>query len=87
MTPDKCWQFNVLPKEAFYAVDSEDWKMFFDPNVTEKTLLRTNRSIIVHVWNKKSAERYIRKATAKTAYEIIASRNCPNVYQASGNEF
>lgn len=87
MRPDKCGPFNVLPQKAFYAIESSDWEMFFDPNATQQTLQATEDSIIVHVWNKKSAQQNIQKTTVKTAYEIIASKNCPKVYLASGNEF
>lgn len=87
MTPKKCWGFKVFPQNAFYAIRSKSWQMFFDPNATQDTLRMTNDSVIVHVWNKRSSNQQIRKRRKKTAYEIIASKNCPKVYQASGNDF
>lgn len=87
MTSTKCWGFNVLPQSTFYAIPSKKWQMFFDSNATEDTLRLTNNSIAVHVWNKRSSTQHIRKKRMKTAYEIIASKNCPKAYQASGNDF
>lgn len=87
MSPEKCWQFKVYPPDAFYAINSGDWQMFFDANSTQETLKLTNRSMIVHVWNKMSSNQSIRKTAAETAYEIIASKNCPRVFQASGEQF
>lgn len=87
MHPEKCWNFAVFPRNTFYAVNSKSWQMFFDPNATEMVLQMINSSVIVHVWNKHSATKIIRKGSQPTAYEVIASKNCPKVYQASGGEF
>ncbi|XP_031634984.1 lactosylceramide 4-alpha-galactosyltransferase-like [Contarinia nasturtii] len=87
MTPEKCLRFNVLPQNTFYAIKSKQWQMFFNPNATQETLRLTRNSVLVHVWNKYSASQIIRKRRKKTAYDVIASINCPKVYQASGNSF
>lgn len=87
MTPERCWQFQVFEQNKFYAIKSDDWQKFFNPNDTEETLALTNSSIVVHVWNKMSSNQSITKTTEKTAYEIIASKNCPRVFQASGELF
>lgn len=87
MNPDKCWGFKVFPRSTFYAVNSKSWQMFFNPNVTETVLQMIKDSVIVHVWNKHSANKNIQKINRKTAYEVIASENCPKVYEASGGEF
>lgn len=87
MTQEKCWGFTVYSQNAFYAISSRAWQMFFDPNETHEALRITKHSIIVHVWNKKSSNQHIKKKRNKTAYEIIASRNCPRVYRAAGNYF
>lgn len=86
MTPEKCWGFQVLPRTAFYAIRSKAWRMFFDPNTTQAALDMTRNSIIVHVWNKHSSNRSTGESNEKTAYEIIASRNCPRVYEASDGD-
>lgn len=87
MTAEKCNGFIVFPYYSFYAIQSNNWKMFFNTNDTEDTLRMTADSIIVHVWNKKSSNQRIKKGYTKSAYEVIASQNCPTVYQSSGDEF
>lgn len=87
MTPDKCWGFTVYPQHLFYAIHSKSWQMFFDSNSRQETLKITNNSIIVHVWNKKSSHKTIKRKIKKSAYEIIAQKNCPNVYHAAGDSF
>lgn len=87
MTPERCRGFKVFPAKAFYAIPFSDYHHFFDQNATRTTLSRTKNSMIVHVWNKRSFNEKIRKGEKKTAYEIIANKNCPLVYQASGDEF
>lgn len=83
MTPGKCSGFIVLPGNAFYTLEYPNWKMFFDTNAKDDTL----RSVIVHVWNKLSSNERIKKVGKKSAYEVLAIRNCPTVYQSSGDEF
>lgn len=87
MTPEKCCGFNVLPQNTFYAIKSKQWDMFFNPNLTHKTLKLIRHSVLVHVWNKYSAKKIIRKQGKKSAYDVIASINCPKVYQASYDKF
>lgn len=87
MTPAKCLGFEVFSRNAFYAIPSTSWQIFFNPNATQKTLRMTNNSVIVHVWNKLSSGKRIQKRQKMSAYEIIASKNCPKVYETLGNYF
>lgn len=87
MTPEKCRQFQVFEEDKFYAIKFDEWQKFFNSNDTHETLARTNNSIAVHVWNKFSSIQSISKTTEKNAYGIIASKNCPRVFKASGELF
>lgn len=78
MTAKKCRGFHVLSRKAFYAIPSKDWEMFFNPNDTEETLKMTANSVMAHLWNKLSSSQRINQ---KSAYGIIASRNCPKIFQ------
>ncbi|KAM9311469.1 lactosylceramide 4-alpha-galactosyltransferase [Gastrophryne carolinensis] len=49
-----CRGVNVLPKEAFYPIDWQDWRKYFEPidPMEMKALLKDSYG--VHLWNKKS---------------------------------
>lgn len=46
----------------------------------------TKESVAIHVWNKHSFKQKLKVGT-KVAYGIIAEKNCPKVYSASGEYF
>ncbi|XP_055297569.1 lactosylceramide 4-alpha-galactosyltransferase-like [Sitodiplosis mosellana] len=86
MTPKKCGGMKVFPPEEFYAINSEDWSHFIDTNFTESVLDATENSSIVHLYNHHWRDKIIKKSKSntRTAYEAIAGRNCPIVFEASG---
>lgn len=86
MTQENCLGFKVYPPNAFYAVPWPKWKLFFDADSLNKTLNMTKDSIAIHVWNKHSIKQKLKVGT-KAAYGIIASKNCPRVYDAAGEFF
>lgn len=86
MTRDHCRGFKVYPPSGFYAIPWQNWRWFFDINLTERALNMTKDSIIVHVWNKHSIKERI-KVGSKTAYGLIAEKYCPLVYRSSGKYF
>lgn len=86
LLPNYCWGFKVYPPNAFYPISAEAWKLYFntDPVIVYQTLDIVKSSIAVHLWNEYSALKIIDKFREKTTYGILAERNCPNVFRASG---
>ncbi|XP_018431938.1 PREDICTED: lactosylceramide 4-alpha-galactosyltransferase [Nanorana parkeri] len=69
-----CQGVNVLPKEAFYPVDWQDWKKYFqviDPTEMEKLL---KDSYGVHLWNKKSQGHF---PEVGSLLEQLQVKHCP----------
>ncbi|XP_031634031.1 lactosylceramide 4-alpha-galactosyltransferase-like [Contarinia nasturtii] len=87
MTPSKCWGFDVLPRKNLYAIHYSNWKHFFNKKLTNETLEQTSKSPVVHLWNKLSIVERIKKSEKRTAYEVIAMKHCPKVFEASGTYF
>lgn len=86
MTRTRCHDFHVFPVEAFYAVRWKDWRFFFNPSDTNKTLQMTRDAIAVHVWNKHSTTEQV-KVGSHVAYGLLAAKYCPKVYQSCGEYF
>lgn len=87
MTPEKCRGLTVFAPNEFYAINWFEWEQFFNASQTEFVLETIERSSVVHLWNKMSHNRNITKSESKTAYEILAERNCPDVFNATGEYF
>lgn len=85
-TPELCWGFKIFPPNIFYPIHWTKWELFFDRVETSvnEVLQAVANSIAVHFWNKLSANKVIDKDDGITAYGILAERNCPNVFKASG---
>lgn len=86
MTSDRCDGFRVYQPSEFYAVSWEAWHNYFNRDSTKSTLAMTKDSLAVHVWNKLSKDETI-EVGSNVAYGIIAEKNCPRVYRASGKYF
>lgn len=87
MTPENCWGFKAYPRSVLYAVAWDKWQLFYNRNKTKDVIELTKHSPVVHAWNKLSSGAKIVKSKQKTAYEVIAMRNCPSVFDASGKYF
>ncbi|XP_055296581.1 lactosylceramide 4-alpha-galactosyltransferase-like [Sitodiplosis mosellana] len=86
MTPEKCRGFEVFPPEEFYAVNWDNWQYFINPQFTNTVLQKTARSSVIHLWNHTWRNKAIKKSVSeKTAYEALAEKNCPKVYEVSGD--
>lgn len=86
LLPNYCWGFKVYPPNAFNPISPEAWELYFntDPVIVRQTLDNVKTSIAVHLWDLYSAPKVIDKFREKSAYGMLAERNCPNVFRASG---
>lgn len=82
-----CKEVEVFPKNEFYAIGYESWGQLFDPKSTKFVLNATEHSSLVHLWNALSFDRVINKSEPKSAYGIIAAKNCPLSFHNSGEYF
>lgn len=87
MTPEKCNGLKVFPPTEFYAVNFDKWPLFLDVNTADIVLKATENSSVIHLWNHHWRNRVVTKSKTnrKTAYEVIAEKNCPKVFEASGD--
>lgn len=59
MTVEKCWGFQVFHRIEFYAIRSEELRMFFDRKASQATPEMTKNSALVLVRNKHSYNRTV----------------------------
>lgn len=81
MTSERCEGFRLYARDLFYAVAWKDFDWFFNPEMTDHTLALVNNSSVIHVWNDVSKNRTV-KIGDKAAYEVIARKYCPKVYNS-----
>ncbi|CAD7012810.1 unnamed protein product [Ceratitis capitata] len=86
MDTKRCMGFNIMPREAFYAIPWMNWEHFFEAQYLTETLELLKNSYVAHVWNKHSKKRHI-KVGSNAAYGILAEKHCPKVYAAAGEYF
>ncbi|KAG8544001.1 hypothetical protein GDO81_023270 [Engystomops pustulosus] len=69
-----CRGVNVLPKEAFYPIDWQDWRKYFEVMEQKEmeTLLRNSYG--VHLWNKKSQGHRLQEGSF---LEHLQMKYCP----------
>lgn len=88
MTPEKCRGFKVYPFKEFYPISYGFSSDPIHPGMTEQVLEKTKNASVVHFWNSHTKRRIITKSsTTPTAYEVIAEKNCPKVFQSCGEQF
>lgn len=80
-----CMGAKVFDSNAFYAVPWKKWIYFFDPQYFDETLRLTNKSYVIHVWNKLSEQQNIQGVSS--AYGYYAKHNCPKVFRVAGDNF
>ncbi|XP_076264022.1 lactosylceramide 4-alpha-galactosyltransferase-like [Rhynchophorus ferrugineus] len=73
-----CEGFKVYPSGEFYAVPWWSWKWFFDEKYSDRVSACTNKSHIIHVWNKFSIT-YKIPLNSNIPYLQYASKYCPNI--------
>uniref|UniRef100_A0A2M4BRX8 Putative lactosylceramide 4-alpha-galactosyltransferase n=1 Tax=Anopheles marajoara TaxID=58244 RepID=A0A2M4BRX8_9DIPT len=86
MTRERCRHFTVYPPTAFYAINFDDFKHFFEEPYLEPALAALNQSIVVHVWNKFSKSHPV-VVGSRVAYGVLANQYCPKVYRSCGTVF
>lgn len=90
MTLERCGGFKVFPPSTFFPIDYNNWAEFYDTNqsVVESTLKASQDSIAVHMWNKMSnGIKVVKSKDAKSAFQIMAQKNCPKVFDATELHF
>uniref|UniRef100_A0A9I3BD26 Alpha 1,4-glycosyltransferase domain-containing protein n=1 Tax=Anopheles coluzzii TaxID=1518534 RepID=A0A9I3BD26_ANOCL len=78
--------FTVYPPSAFYAIEYQRYKHFFQEQYLEQALEALNQSIVVHLWNKLSKNNPV-QVGSRVAYGVLAERHCPKVYGSCGPVF
>jgi lactosylceramide 4-alpha-galactosyltransferase len=86
MTREQCAGFAVLQPSVFYEISYPYWRMLFEESLSNETLKMVEGSYGVHVWNKMSSQKKI-TVGSKTAYGLLAQKNCQRVYWNCGLEF
>lgn len=81
-TRERCFGLKLEPKESFYPVSWEDYYQYLDPEKLDEVLELAKNSILIHVWNDMSKKHWFKIGT-RNAYQVIAHKNCPNVYRNS----
>ncbi|XP_017854042.1 lactosylceramide 4-alpha-galactosyltransferase-like isoform X2 [Drosophila busckii] len=81
-----CQSFRVFDSKAFYAVNGDLWRNFFEPSELEPTLELTKSSYMVHLWNNSSKALYV-SVGSKSPYDVYAKKHCPKVYATAGKYF
>lgn len=83
---ETCHGFEVFNINAFYEINWDEWKYFFEEQHANSTLERTKESYLIHLWNHLNAQ-WPLKTDSNAAYIQLAQRNCPRVLAASGKYF
>ncbi|KAM4689880.1 LOW QUALITY PROTEIN: lactosylceramide 4-alpha-galactosyltransferase [Rhinophrynus dorsalis] len=72
-----CRGVTILPREAFYPVEWQDWRRYYELINPYKLMKFLENTYAVHLWNKKSRGE---RPKAGTFLEQIQSRFCPTSY-------
>lgn len=92
MTINNCDGVKIYPASEFYPIDVDNARAFFNLKYTDFVLAATNKSMLVHFWNSHTKIYGLlrmrnKKSNSKTAFEIIAERNCPRIFGMSKEKF
>ncbi|XP_031639230.1 lactosylceramide 4-alpha-galactosyltransferase-like [Contarinia nasturtii] len=77
-----CNGLELKSKENFHPIPWGDYMMYFDVGKLNETLELSMNSTIIHVWNDRSSHIW-NKVGTNNAYQVIAAKNCPSVYESS----
>lgn len=86
MSRYQCRDFEALNVTNFYVIPEEHWLSFFSIKYTYDILAAVSNSIGVHFWNRFSANETV-SIGSNVAYDMLARRYCPRVYQAIDRYF
>ena len=78
---DKCKIFQVLPVEECYAIQWNEYEMFFKEEYLDETLRRLSGKLVAHVFSSNSAKIPLSKFE-NVAYIHLAKKYCPKTYSA-----
>lgn len=81
-TFDQCRGLRIQPKETFFPISWTDFMLYFDPEKLNETLQMTQNATLIHVWNDRSKSIW-NPVGMKNAYQFLAEKNCPQIYESS----
>lgn len=90
MAPANCWGFKLYSPETFYPVEAMYWKHLFNENtdISKRMVQAVDQAYAVKMWDNLSGGTSIKKhAKQKSAYLLLAEKNCPKVIQSWGSTF
>ena len=68
----------VLPQTAFFSIPWQQFEDIFDASKKSQVLEQLTDSYAMHLWNSKSSQNV--HGFNSTAFDDIASKNCPHTY-------
>lgn len=86
MNEERCGDFKVFPREAFYAIPQLHWNDFFEPKRLNATMQMVKDSMVVKFWDRFSRFSVLER-DKKTALTQLAAMHCPFVYRSSLDAF
>lgn len=86
MTPDACFQFQVRPIDDFMPVHWFSNGMYFEPESASATMMLLESSYTAHFFSHMNKDRPIEKGS-HVAYDLLAEKYCPRVYEVISGQF
>ena len=88
MTHKQCGLLKVLHPSSFYLIPWSQWDRYFNSSTVAENvmMLNTNKPIGVHVWNKLSANKIVRKKS-DVLYMQLARHSCPRIWDIAPDKF
>lgn len=74
-----CKGVRKLPKDLVFPINYSEWQKYFEPQSASSVLKRADSCLAAHLWNRLSSNRSVRTGDG-CAYDILAQRHCPSVY-------
>lgn len=72
---------------VFYPVQASFYRRIFYQNSSRFILNKIKKSMAIHMWGALFRHDHQIINEAKSAYSILAKKNCPNVHAVGGNIF
>lgn len=87
MNGERCNGFKVYPPIDFNPITWDRWQEYFEPKEADKTVEAVKKCRAIRLWQILSSDYKVMKGSSPTAYGVLAAKNCPKVFWASGEFF